>query len=285
MEQCKWQGQIYEVKLYSHFATNQGRKRKISCQTLHLYSVVSDSLQPHWLYSPWNSPDQNIRVGSLSLLQEIFPTQDQTQVSCIAGGFFTSWATREVQEYWSGYPIHSPADLPHPGTEPGSPALQGGFFTNWAMGEACQSAVGDAESQITGERFRRTASQLRSCCGFVWCSFGALASNASTGWQWNLKTATRGFPLPRHQSGDPGRHHWCSLEGPWKPPARQHCYLSANQSTMISPCFLWNYQDTKAGRKKREKHQFTWKLTCKSTPVAGLSILIKKGYVTLVTEQ
>ena len=26
----------------------------------------------------------------------------QTQVSCIAGGFFTSWATREVQEYWSG---------------------------------------------------------------------------------------------------------------------------------------------------------------------------------------
>ena len=26
----------------------------------------------------------------------------QTQVSCIAGGFFTSWATREAQEYWSG---------------------------------------------------------------------------------------------------------------------------------------------------------------------------------------
>ena len=28
--------------------------------------------------------------------------RDQTQVSCIAGGFFTSWATREAQEYWSG---------------------------------------------------------------------------------------------------------------------------------------------------------------------------------------
>ena len=28
--------------------------------------------------------------------------RDQTQVSHIAGGFFTSWATREVQEYWSG---------------------------------------------------------------------------------------------------------------------------------------------------------------------------------------
>ena len=28
--------------------------------------------------------------------------RDHTQVSCIAGGFFTSWATREAQEYWSG---------------------------------------------------------------------------------------------------------------------------------------------------------------------------------------
>ena len=30
---------------------------------------------PHGLYSPWNSPDQNNGVGSLSLLQGIFPTQ------------------------------------------------------------------------------------------------------------------------------------------------------------------------------------------------------------------
>ena len=30
---------------------------------------------PHELYSPWNSPGQNIGVGSLSLLQGIFPTQ------------------------------------------------------------------------------------------------------------------------------------------------------------------------------------------------------------------
>ena len=27
--------------------------------------------------------------------------RDWTQVSHIAGGFFTSWATREAQEYWS----------------------------------------------------------------------------------------------------------------------------------------------------------------------------------------
>ena len=48
-------------------------------------SVVSDSLWPQGLYSPWNSPGQNTGVGSLSLLQGIFPTRDRTQVSCIAG--------------------------------------------------------------------------------------------------------------------------------------------------------------------------------------------------------
>ena len=97
---------------------------------------MSDSLRPHELYSPWNSPDQNIGVGSLSLLQGIFLTQglnpglphyrqilyqlshkgspriqkwvaypfsgrssqprNQTGVSCIAGRFFTNWAIREA---------------------------------------------------------------------------------------------------------------------------------------------------------------------------------------------
>ena len=39
-------------------------------------SVVSDSLRPHGLYGPWNSPGQNTRVDSLSLLQWIFPIQE-----------------------------------------------------------------------------------------------------------------------------------------------------------------------------------------------------------------
>ena len=41
--------------------------------------VMSDSLRPHGLYSPWNSPGQNTRVGSLSLLQRIFLTQESNQ--------------------------------------------------------------------------------------------------------------------------------------------------------------------------------------------------------------
>ena len=39
------------------------------------HSVVSDSLRPHGLNSPWNSSGQNAGVGSLSLLQGLFPIQ------------------------------------------------------------------------------------------------------------------------------------------------------------------------------------------------------------------
>ena len=134
-------------------------------------SVVSDSLWPHGL---WNSPGQNTGVGSLSLLQGIFPIQgsnpglphcrwilyqlshkgspqlcptpcdpmecsppgssvrgilqarilewvaipfsrgssqprDRTWVSCITGGFFTSWATREALpiQRWHKIEAHS----------------------------------------------------------------------------------------------------------------------------------------------------------------------------------
>ena len=102
------------------------------------WPVVSNSLRPHGLYSPWNSPGQNTGVGSLSLLQGIFPTQglnpdflhcrwilyhlshkgsprilewvassfyrgscwhrNQTGVSCIVGRFFTSWATGQYTD-------------------------------------------------------------------------------------------------------------------------------------------------------------------------------------------
>ena len=54
------------------------------------HSVVSDSLRPHRLHSPWNSPGHNTGVGSCSHLQKMFSTQGLNQVSHIAGRFFTS---------------------------------------------------------------------------------------------------------------------------------------------------------------------------------------------------
>ena len=57
----------------------QGKMRSKDWAHLGLWSeshsVVSDSLQPQGLYSPWNPPGQNTGVGNLSLLQGIFPTQ------------------------------------------------------------------------------------------------------------------------------------------------------------------------------------------------------------------
>ena len=81
------------------------------------YKVKWKSLSPVWFFAtpwtwheffarllcPWNSAGQNTGVGSHSFLQPM----DWTQVSRIAGIFFTLWATREAQEYWSGYPIPS----------------------------------------------------------------------------------------------------------------------------------------------------------------------------------
>ena len=39
------------------------------------------------------------------------------------------------QEYWSGLPFPSPGDLPDPGIEPGSPALQADTLTSEPPGK------------------------------------------------------------------------------------------------------------------------------------------------------
>ena len=82
------------------------------------------SLHCVWLFSiPWNSPGQNTGVA-FPFSRGSSQPRDRTHFSRIAGGFFTSWTIREAQEYWGGQPIPFPGDLPDPGIEPGSPALQ-----------------------------------------------------------------------------------------------------------------------------------------------------------------
>ena len=41
------------------------------------------------------------------------------------------------QEYWSGLPFPSPGDLPDPGVEPRSPALQAEALTSEPPGKVC----------------------------------------------------------------------------------------------------------------------------------------------------
>ena len=72
-------------------------------------SVLSYFLRPRGLYSLWNSPDQNIGVGSCFLLQLMFP---------------------------------SPGDLPNPEIEPRSPILQVDSLPAEPQGKPKNTGVG-----------------------------------------------------------------------------------------------------------------------------------------------
>ena len=67
------------------------------------HSVVSNSLSPHGLYSPPGSSVHGIlQARTLKWIAIAFSKGSswprvRTQVSCIAGRFFTIWATKETQ--------------------------------------------------------------------------------------------------------------------------------------------------------------------------------------------
>ena len=65
-------------------------------------SVVSNSLRPHELYSPWNSAGQNTGVSNLSLLQGIFPSQGSNPGDPYCRRILYQLSHREIQEYWGG---------------------------------------------------------------------------------------------------------------------------------------------------------------------------------------
>ena len=65
-----------------------------------------------------------------------FQPRYQTQVSRIAGGFFTVWATIKIME-WVAYPFSRGTSRPRNGT--GVSCIAGGFFTSWATREALSS--------------------------------------------------------------------------------------------------------------------------------------------------
>ena len=57
------------------------------------------TLQPCGPYSPWHSPGQDTGVGSLSLLQGIFPTQELNQALLHCRQVLYNWAIREVLDF------------------------------------------------------------------------------------------------------------------------------------------------------------------------------------------
>ena len=105
------------------------------------HSVESDSLQPHGLYSPWNSPGQNTGVGSLSLLQGIFPTWDLNPglLYCRQTLYQLSHKGSPRILEWVVYPFPSGSSQPRNRTR--VPCIAGEFLTNWAIREALFSSV------------------------------------------------------------------------------------------------------------------------------------------------
>ena len=97
---------------------------------------MSSSLQPHRLYSPWNSPGQNTGVNSLSLLQRIFPTQGLnpglSHCRRILYPLSHKGSPRILE--WVAYPFSSGSSQPR--NQTWVPCIAGGFFTNWAIREA-----------------------------------------------------------------------------------------------------------------------------------------------------
>ena len=103
---------------------------------LFLFSVMSDSLRPHGLHSPQNSPDQNTRVGSLFLLQGIFLIQGSNP-----GLPYCRWILYQLGHQgsprileWVAYPFSRGSSWPR--NQIRVSCIAGGFFTNRAIWEA-----------------------------------------------------------------------------------------------------------------------------------------------------
>ena len=97
---------------------------------------MSNSLWPHGLYCPWNSPDQKTVVGRLSLLQGISPTQGLSPdpLHCRRILYQLSHQQRPRLLVWEAYPFSSGSSWPRNQTRVFCTA--GRIFTNWAISEA-----------------------------------------------------------------------------------------------------------------------------------------------------
>ena len=96
-------------------------------------SVMSNSLWPHGLISPWNSPGQNTGVGCLSLLQGIFPTQGLNPglLHCRRILYQLSHKENLRMLEWVAFPFSKGSSWPRNWS--GFSCITGGFSTSWAI--------------------------------------------------------------------------------------------------------------------------------------------------------
>ena len=99
------------LQIYCRWQVGKKRKQENWILNYHSdsHSVMSDSLYPMDYSPPGSSVHRIFQARILEWVAVFFSRgssqpRDQTHISRITGGFFTVWATREVQEYWSGLP-------------------------------------------------------------------------------------------------------------------------------------------------------------------------------------
>ena len=107
---CKTKGKkkknaLSRVDIYIFFSTRG--TRFIILTFLCMYTKVKSESESHSVVSNsvtigWNSPGQNTGMGSLSLLQGIFPTQGLNPGLLHYRWILYQLSQKEAQEYWSG---------------------------------------------------------------------------------------------------------------------------------------------------------------------------------------
>ena len=111
-----------------------------------LYLHMKEKVKPQLHLTLWDFMDYAVRgILQARILEWVaipfsrgsFQPRDQIQVSHIAGGFFTSWATRQgsprISE-WVAYPFSSRSSQPRNWT--GVSCIASRFFTSWVTREA-----------------------------------------------------------------------------------------------------------------------------------------------------
>ena len=158
-------------------------------------SVVSDSLGPHGIYSPWNFRAWILEWVVFPFSRGSSQPRDWTQVSCTAGGFVTIWAFRGSPRIleWVAYPFSRESSLPRNWTR--LSCMAGGFFNQMSYQGTPISAYRKKEREV--------AQSCLTLCDPMGCSlqgssiYGIFQARAL---DWVAISFSRGSSGPRHRT-------------------------------------------------------------------------------------
>ena len=145
------------------------KKKKIvilKCHLLLFFATTDHSWIGLWRGKKWNLYDSQWQttssvVGPGSSFKSLPKAKWKVKVKSLSRVwlFATPWTVAHKappsmgfsrQEYWSGLPFPSPGDLPYPGIEPRSPALQADALTSEPPGKPHPKAKLVPKKKVTG---------------------------------------------------------------------------------------------------------------------------------------